>query len=396
MPVYTISQVTAHVRRALEREYELQDLWVRGEVSNLARPGSGHSYFSLRDAKSSLRCVMFRGGNGGGALESGAAVIAHGRVSMYEVRGDVQMIVDLVQPEGAGELQLRLEQLKLKFEREGLLDDSRKRALPDLPKRIGVITSPTGAVLQDIRTVIERRYPLVELLLAPCSVQGDGAADTIVDAFRALNEEPDVDLVILARGGGSMEDLQPFNEEPVARAVYPSSRAPVVSAVGHETDTTLADLVADRRAATPSAAAEMAAPDRAELRANVGALAYGLEAAVLRRADAAADTLRRLEAGIALGLPDIDTMRMGVDDLLHRSSTLLSYRLGMDRERVEGEAGRLQALCPRTPCGGGTRWWRGRGDGQAVTAAAQVKAGDTVRVSVSKGRFEAEVSGVAS
>ena len=264
MPVFTISQVTFHVRGVLEREVELQDLWVRGEVSNLARPGSGHSYFSLRDGSSSLRCVMFRGSGGGVLLEAGASVIAHGRISVYEVRGDLQMIVDLVQPEGAGELQLRLEELRLKFEREGLLDPSRKRPLPPLPRRIGVVTSPTGAVLQDIRTVVERRYPLVELLLAPCAVQGDGAAVTIVDAFEALNKTPDVDLAILARGGGSMEDLQPFNEEPVGRAVY-SSRAPVVSAVGHETDTTLVDLVADRRAPTPSVAAEMAVPDRAEL-----------------------------------------------------------------------------------------------------------------------------------
>ena len=390
MAVFTISQVTSHVRGVLEREVELQDLWVRGEVSNLARPGSGHSYFSLRDGKSSLRCVMFRGSGGGDLLEAGGSIIAHGRISVYEVRGDLQMIVDLVQPEGAGELQLRLEELKLKFEREGLLDPSRKRPLPHLPKRIGVITSPTGAVLQDIRTVMERRFPLVELLLAPCAVQGDGAAPTIVDAFEALNETPDVDLVILARGGGSMEDLQPFNEEPVGRAVY-SSRTPVVSAVGHETDITLVDLVADRRAPTPSAAAELAVPARAELRSYIGTLTLGIEASLTRRVDGASDVLSRLEVAAGRSLPDLDALRMGVDDVLQRAGTLVSHRLDIERGRIEGEAGRLRALCPEDTLRRGYAVVERSHDGIAVTDATQVALGDTVRVGVLKGSFDAEV-----
>ena len=393
MAVFTISQVTSHVRGVLEREVELQDLWVRGEVSNLARPGSGHSYFSLRDGKSSLRCVMFRGSGGGDLLEAGGSIIAHGRISVYEIRGDLQMIVDLVQPEGAGELQLRLEELKLKFEREGLLDPSRKRPLPHLPKRIGVITSPTGAVLQDIRTVMERRFPLVELLLAPCAVQGDGAAPTIVDAFEALNETPDVDLVILARGGGSMEDLQPFNEEPVGRAVY-SSRAPVISAVGHETDTTLVDLVADRRAPTPSAAADLAVPARAELRSYIGTLTLGIEASVSRRVDGASDVLSRLEAAAGRSLPDLDALRMGVDDVLQRAGTLVSHRLDLERGRIDGEAGRLRALCPEDTLRRGYAVVERSQDGIAVTDATQVAVGETVRVGVLKGSFDAEVSGV--
>ena len=395
MPVFTISQVTSHVRSVLERDDALRDLWVRGEVSNLARPGSGHSYFSLRDGNSSLRCVMFRGSGGGVLLETGAAVIAHGRISVYEVRGDLQMIVDLVQPEGAGELQLRLEELKLKFEREGLLDPSRKRPLPPLPTRIGVVTSPTGAVLQDIRTVVERRYPLVELLLAPCAVQGEGAADTIVDAFEALNETPDVDLVILARGGGSMEDLQPFNEEPVGRAVY-SSRAPVVSAVGHETDTTLVDFVADRRAATPSAAAELAVPDRSELRSYIGALVFSMDASALRRIDAASDSLTRLENGVDRNLPDLDTLRMGVDDVLRRAGTQVSHRLDLERGRIEGESGRLRALCPADTLRRGYAVVERSLDGRTVIDASHVSVGETVRVGVSKGSFEAEVSGVTA
>ena len=264
MPVYSVSQITRYLKESLEADSLLNDLWLRGEVSNLTRSAAGHYYFTLKDATSQVRCVMFRPAYGGEHLAEGAAVIAHGRVSIYEVRGDLQLIADLAQPEGVGELHLELERLKMKLEAEGLFQVSRKRPLPEFPKRIGVATSPTGAVWHDIQNVLRRRYPLVELAFAPTPVQGDTAAAGIVDAFDAFNAEDDLDLVILARGGGSLEDLWPFNEEAVARAIY-ASRAPVISAVGHETDYTIADMVADCRAPTPSAAAELAAPDMDEL-----------------------------------------------------------------------------------------------------------------------------------
>ena len=395
MAVYSVSQVTSYLKDQLERDALLQDLWVSGEVANLARPGSGHTYFTLRDSRGSLRCVMFRNGVvGAELLENGSAVIAHGRVSMYEVRGEVQLVADIVQPEGVGELQLKLEQLKLKLENEGLFETSRKRGLPFFPQRLGVVTSPTGAVWQDIQTVIARRYPLVELLLTPALVQGDAAAAGIVEAFQALNEQGDVDVVIVARGGGSMEDLWPFNEEPVARAIY-GSRAPVISAVGHETDFTIADLVADVRAPTPSAAAEMAVPDSAELVAGLIAARQSLVAGASRRLAEKSDSLRLLDSRLARSLPDLDTLRMRIDDLLQKGATSLTHNLEVLRERLAGLTLRLESLSPRDTLRRGYAVVQRQADGVVVSDAAQVGAGDKVGVTLGRGAFEAGVTSVA-
>ena len=213
MAVYTVSQVTRYIKESLERDALLADLWVSGEASNVVRSAAGHTYFSLKEANTVLRCVMFRNGSGGEHLANGAAVSAHGRISVYEARGDLQCIVDLARPEGMGERYLELERLIVRLQNEGLFEPSRKRPLPEFPQRIGVITSPTGAVWHDIQTVVERRYPLTELVLAPCLVQGDTAAPSIIEAFEVINAEPGIDAVILARGGGSTEDLWTFNEE---------------------------------------------------------------------------------------------------------------------------------------------------------------------------------------
>ena len=257
--------MSRYLTEILREDPVLQNVWVRGEVGNLTRSAAGHSYFSLRDAGATLRCVMFRGGGvGADLIEEGSAVIAHGRVALYEPRGDLQLIADVVQPEGVGELQLKLEELKMRLEKEGLFEESRKRPLPRFPVRVGVVTSPTGSVWHDIQNVTSRRYPAVELVLAPALVQGNEAVPTIVAAFDALEHLDDIDVTIVARGGGSLEDLWPFNEEDVVRAIFKSG-VPVVSAIGHETDYTIADLVADVRAPTPSAAAELVMPDQAEL-----------------------------------------------------------------------------------------------------------------------------------
>ncbi|SVD49625.1 uncharacterized protein METZ01_LOCUS402479, partial [marine metagenome] len=268
MPVYTVSQVTRYIKESLERDALLADLWVSGEASNVARSAAGHTYFSLKEENTLMRCVMFKGGSGGEHILDGSAVSLHGRMSVYEVRGDLQCIADIVRPEGMGERSLELERLKVQLEAEGLFEPSRKRSIPSFPRRVGVITSPTGAVWHDIQNVTGRRYPLAELVLAPCQVQGDNAAPTIIEAFDAMNAEPDIDVVILARGGGSAEELWPFNEEAVARAIY-ASKPPIISAVGHETNTSIADMVADLRAPTPSAAAEMAVPDSRELNERI-------------------------------------------------------------------------------------------------------------------------------
>ncbi|MBM2826862.1 MAG: exodeoxyribonuclease large subunit, partial [Dehalococcoidia bacterium] len=241
--IYTVGQVSQYLKLYLESDPLLADVWVSGEMSNYRRYSSGHQYFTMKDSSGQLRCVLFRSSDMGVALEDGVSVVAHGRFSLYEARGDLQFYVDLVQPEGMGILHLEFLRLKAKLEEEGLFDSSRKRPIPEWPRRVGVITSPDGAVLHDIINIARRRYPLVELVVAPTQVQGDGAVDGITRAFRNMNSLDNIDLVILARGGGSLEELWPFNEETVARAIY-GSRAPVISAVGHETDWTIADYVA--------------------------------------------------------------------------------------------------------------------------------------------------------
>ncbi len=393
MAVYSVSQVNSYLKDILEREFVLQDIWVSGEIANLSRPGSGHSYFTLREASTSLRCVMFRTAIGTERLSDGAAVIAHGRITLYEARGDLQLIVDMVQPEGVGELQLRFEQLRAKLEGEGLFDPARKRAPPQFPRRVGVITSPTGSVWQDIRHVVARRYPLAELALAPAPVQGDAAAQGIVDAFQALNTASDLDTIILARGGGSLEDLQPFNEEAVARAVY-SSRTPVITGIGHETDYTIADMVADQRAPTPSAAAEMAVPDRADLAAHVQAAEQGLGVSVLQSIRARTEALTQMTMRLRRGYPDLDSMRIRIDDLLRTAAERLRQRLAVSSERFDGLKRRLDSGNPRDILRRGYAVVQvpdGRG---VVTDAAQVAVGDTVAITLARGALDADVTSV--
>ncbi len=382
--VYPVSRITAHIREVLAYDEVLSDVWVEGEIANLRRPGSGHAYFSLRDSNVSLRCVAFRNSRGMNHLQDGAKVIVHGRASIYEARGDLQLVADLIQPEGAGELQLRLERLIARLEREGLFDASRKRPLPAFPKRIGVVTSPTGAVWRDIQTVVSRRYPLVELLLAPAMVQGDAAAATVVEALAALNDADGVDAVIVARGGGSLEDLWPFNEESVARAVF-ASRAPVVSAVGHETDVTVCDLVADLRAPTPSAAAEMVVPDRAELALRIIGAARAIETRAMERVErgyAAADALRER---IERAAPDFDARRIRVDDLLDAARTNAVHRINLSRSRVDALSIGLAALSPRDTLRRGYAIVADRSTGAPISDARQVRPGDGLDIAVNIG-----------
>ena len=390
MPVYSVSQITRYLKDSLEADFFLNDLWMRGEVSNLTRSAAGHFYFTLKDSASQVRCVMFRPAHGGEHLAEGGAVIAHGRVSLYEVRGDLQLIADLAQPEGVGELHLELERLKVKLEAEGLFQVSRKRPLPVFPKRIGVATSPTGAVWHDIQNIIRRRYPLVELAFAPTPVQGDAAAGGIVDAFDALNAEDDIDLVILARGGGSLEDLWPFNEETVARAIY-ASRAPVISAVGHETDFTIADMVADCRAPTPSAAAELAAPDQDELLERVESRQRSIFQWVSgdlsdrsRDVDQTAWRLQRYA-------PDIPSWRQRVDDLSQANARALDSYLTLRGERIGALEMRLASLNPSSVLARGYAVVQRQDTLEPVTSVEQVSPGDDLDITVAGGSFPGRV-----
>jgi exodeoxyribonuclease VII large subunit len=274
--IYTVSRLNLEARLLLEQG--LPRLWLEGELSNVSRPSSGHLYFTLKDARAQVRAAMFRTRNQAIRFrpEEGLQVLVRGRVSLYEPRGDYQLIVEHMEEAGDGALRRAFEALKRRLHAEGLFDETRKRPLPALPARIGIITSPTGAAVRDVISVLRRRFPAVPVLIYPVPVQGKGAGAEIAAAIRLASTRADCDVLILTRGGGSLEDLWPFNEEAVARAIH-ECRVPLVSAVGHEIDFTIADFVADRRAATPSAAAELAVPDQRDWLDRLGQFARRLE-----------------------------------------------------------------------------------------------------------------------
>jgi exodeoxyribonuclease VII large subunit len=390
--VYSVSRLATYLRELLETNLHLADLWVEGEVSNLSRSTAGHTYFTLKDEFAQMRCVMFRRQYDAGiVLENGAQVVAHGRISFFERRGELQLNVDFLQPAGVGIWQAQFERLKAQLEEEGLFDPSRKRPLPAFPRVIGVVTSPTGAVFHDICQIVGRRWSLAEIVLAPTPVQGDQAAPGIVDALATLNREPDIDVIILARGGGSLEELWPFNEETVARAIY-ASRVPVVSGVGHETDYTIADYVADQRAPTPSAAAELVVPDRAEIgRQLVGyqvAMAGWLAGLVARRRG----EVERLALDLRRAIPDVARQRERVAALLRSAARAATQALGGRRAGVNSFAIQLRSLDPRATLARGYAIVQRRADGRVVARVEQVKARDRLDVNVSDGSFPAEVS----
>ena len=278
----TVSELTALVRASLEADFA--EVWLEGEISNLRAPGSGHLYCTLKDQTSQIRAVIFRSAavRLRFGLEEGLQVVVRGRLSVYEPRGEYQIILDHLEPKGRGALQLAFEQLKRRLEAEGLFDRDRKQPIPEFPKTVGIVTSPTGAAIQDLLTVLYRRCPILRVVLTPVQVQGASSAEQIAAAIQALNQLGDVDVIIVGRGGGSLEDLWSFNEEAVVRAIA-ASRVPIVSAVGHETDVTLADFVADVRAPTPSAAAEMVVPVLAEIVERLGMLTTRCEQAMNAR-----------------------------------------------------------------------------------------------------------------
>ncbi len=385
---YTVSQVATYLKDLLEADPSLSDLWVRGEVSNHVRAGSGHHYFTLRDAEGAMRCVQFRPARGAEFLQDGAEVLAHGRVSIYTVRGDLQFYVDMVKPEGVGALQQAFEALRRQLDSEGLFSVARKRELPPFPKRIGVVTSPTGAVIQDITNVLQRRYPLVELILAATAVQGDAAAPGIVEAIGALNLDPDIDVIIVARGGGSLEDLWAFNEEIVARAIF-GSEIPVVSGVGHETDVTITDLVADVRAPTPSAAAEIVVPDRRELAAAVAGFANRLSDRASRQTT---DHRMRLEQAVdrlAFLAPETRHPGQRVDELLRAASQALGQSLAIHRERLRSLELQLSALDPSAILSRGYAVVRGE-NGSIISSVTDLAPGDSFELALMDGEVSAE------
>ena len=390
-PVYPVSEVTRYLRELLEHDRHLSGIWVSGEISNLNLASSGHAYFTLKDDRGALRCAFFRNRNAGqrDRLENGASYLVHGSLSLYEVRGELSFVVEFVQPEGVGALQAEFERRKARFEEEGLFAPERKRALPRFPERVGVVTSPTGAVFHDIQTVLDRRWPMARLLLQPTAVQGPEAAPMIADAIRLLDREQAPDVIIVARGGGSWEELWPFNEEPVVRAIH-GARAPVVSAVGHETDTTLADLVADVRAATPSAAAELVSPDRVEIEREVDARVASAGLALTRRVARAHESTEGARARLVRGLPNIERARERVAALAERG--LRGTVLGRTRrdERITAHLDRLRALSPLATLERGYAVVQRHG-GATITSAEALTEGERVSLRFRDGRRDARI-----
>lgn len=395
MIVLSVGALVAYLRQVIESDLTLSDLFVEGEISNLYRSSSGHLYFTLKDELSALKCVFFRSRHHAlqPQLENGDQVVVHGRLSVYEPKGEVQLVTDVVRPAGLGLLQLRFEQLKAKLEAEGLFDESRKRPLPLFPRRIALVTSPSGAVLHDIQTIIHRRYPLVELVLAPCQVQGETAPAQIAEALARVNDRDDIDLIILARGGGSAEDLWCFNDEVVARAIF-ASRIPVVSAVGHETDVTIADYVADLRAPTPSAAAELCVPDIADLTAQLASFRAALVNAMMARIGEAATDLRFVQHRLERAAPNVNQHRQRLDDLARRLGDATRARLRLQAAQLAGTRQRLDALSPTQTLARGYAIVENATRGATVRSAVDVAVGEALRLVVVDGSIRSTVDTV--
>ena len=434
-PIYTVSQLTAEIKTILEQNFE--HLWVEGEISNLRLPTSGHLYFTLKDESAQVRAVMFRMQNRLLKFEpeDGLQVICYGRLSVYEPRGEYQIVVDHMEPKGLGALQLAFEQLKEKLSREGLFDPAHKKPLPHLPQKIGIVTSPTGAAIRDILQIIDRRFANVHILLYPVRVQGAGAAQEITQAIDELNQWPGIEVMIVGRGGGSLEDLWAFNEETVARAIF-RSRIPIISAVGHEVDFTIADFVADLRAPTPSAAAELVVRNKIELIQSMESLGHRLYraggVALENRRERLSSLIHRLAdprrrlSDLRLRLDDLcgrlmisvqqclsrkrDRLRLETDGLMHlhpgRQLAELGHRvaqlcrqmilalraqLRLFRQRTEGCLGKLQTLSPLAVLERGYSIARVLPSKQVIRRASDLKVTSRVNVKVHRGEFIARV-----
>ncbi len=354
----SVSQLTRRLRGHVENTFF--DVWVRGEVSGYRKPSSGHAYFVLKDAGASLKACLFRNvlSKTRFAIEDGMEVLLHGRLTIYEPRGEYQLVADLAEPVGTGALQLAFEQLKAKLAAEGLFDPAHKQALPTMPRRIAVVTSPTGAAVHDIINVLSRRFPNLEILIFPASVQGEKAAGEIVGALKRVlqwnTQSPDrkVELLILGRGGGSLEDLWPFNEESVARAVY-AFPLPVISAVGHETDFTITDFVADLRAPTPSAAAEIAVPKREELIFQIQTLENRLKRAVKQTIDSYRLHLSHLSRRIISPAQKVEAARKQLQKLLEQIVQTFAHCRERQRSKFSVLAEKLHTLSPLQVLGRG-------------------------------------------
>lgn len=385
----TVSQLTFHIRKQLEDDPTLQDVWVDGEISNLSKPASGHIYFTLKDKNASLRCVIWKldAGRLRVNLQDGMAVEVHGRITVYEPQGQYQLIVNLVQPKGEGRLFQEYMRLKAMLESEGLFAADRKRLIPDRPQTIGIVTSATGAALRDMLNTLRRRQPLARVILAPSPVQGVEAPPALVNALDSLNRQ-NPDVILLARGGGSIEDLWAFNEEQVVRAVA-ASKAPVICGVGHETDFTLCDFAADLRAPTPTAAAELAT------QTTLDDLHFQLSTISTRLTDLTSNLLAEQKAGLSVlagrlkyTSPErrIQSEYQHLDELSRRAWSAIDHRIQLQASLVDGMSKRLQSLNPMGVLARGYAIITRKVDGRVVGKVAD--ADSEMKVRVSDGEFD--------
>jgi len=392
--ILRVTDLNRRVRSLLDSDAVLADVWVEGEVSQPSFPASGHCFFVLKDANSQVRVALFREELARAVVRPGHGmnVIIHGRVRAYEPQGVYQLYVDSITPAGAGDLPARYEALRAELSAAGLFAEGRKRPIPRWPRRIGVVTSPVGAVWRDITNVLRRRYPLVHLVLSPSVVQGATAAPAIVRALRRLYVERDLDVIILARGGGSLEDLWPFNDEQVVRAVA-DAPVPIIVGVGHESDVTLADFAADLRAPTPSAAAELATPDASQLATIIGRLRDRASLALTGRADERRRFVDAEQRALARLAPDLGAARQRAADLLDRGARALGDRVERRRMLLAATQDALRTLSPAATLERGYAVARAF-DGRILRDAAAIGSGDALQVILARGSVETRVERV--
>ena len=391
--VRSVSEITDLLKSLIEQQPHLQNVWVQGQISNYSRSSAGHIYFTLKDDRSQIQVVIFRSSAIGLRFvpKDGEEVLVQGRLNLYPARGQYQINANKVEPLGIGALQRAFEELKQQLAEEGLFEAHHKKPLPKFPKKIGVVTSATGAAFQDICQQLHKRYPLAQVLLHPTLVQGDGAAEGIAQALQAMNQRDDIDVLIVGRGGGSIEDLWAFNEERVARAIF-ASAIPVVSAVGHETDFTIADMVADHRAPTPSAAIEHIVPDQDELLAQLDGYDAWLRRIINDRFDAHKTRLQDFETRLSptRRKDAIYQLHQTVDALDTTCRTAVRRRLNDSERDLHTLAQRLNALSPLATLQRGYSISR-KTDGEVLTSAEQVLIGDRVEIQLANGHLACRV-----
>lgn len=387
MKVVSVSQITGYIKEKLEKDIHLNNIWIQGEISNFKHHSSGHMYFTLKDRNSSLRCIMFRSRAGflGFTPREGMAVMARGNIAVYERDGQYQLYVEEMQQQGIGALYTAFIHLKERLENEGLFEQSRKRLLPGFPRKIGVITSPTGAAVRDIVTVISRRCPQVHIILIPVAVQGDEAPGQIAEGLRLANSLEGIEVIILGRGGGSIEELWAFNTEIVARSIS-TSKIPVVSAVGHETDYTIADFVADLRAPTPSAAAEIVVPDLTELKKQVAGLSQRLIFGIRSHVRSFRERAERCMDSRFLKRPKDDLFRkmQDVDYLTKRLNQSMAGIAGEKKNKLALQVSRLNDLSPLATLGRGYAISRDK-HGKVVNTTKQIINGQYLEIVLQDG-----------